>query len=50
VSIDPHQAAAAVLRCAPPMDRNTLYIRLWLIWLAILVLGFAYVLFRDRAF
>ena len=49
-SIDPHQAAAAVLRCASPMDRNTLYIRLWLIWVAILVIGFAYVLFSDRAF
>ena len=34
----------------PPMDRNTLYIRLWLIWLAILVVGFAYVLFSDKAF
>jgi hypothetical protein len=48
--VDPHQAAAAVLRCASPMDRDTLYIWLWLIWLAILVVGFAYVLFSDRAF
>ena len=32
------------------MDRDTLYIRLWLIWLAILVIGFAYVLFSDSAF
>jgi len=32
------------------MDRNTLHIWLWLIWLAILVVGFAYVLFSDRAF
>jgi hypothetical protein len=32
------------------MDRDTLYLRLWLIWLAILVIGIAYVLFSDKAF
>jgi hypothetical protein len=32
------------------MDRDTLYIRLWLIWLAILVVGIAYVLFSGGAF
>jgi hypothetical protein len=32
------------------MDRDTLYIRLWLIWLAILVVGIAYVLFSVGAF
>jgi hypothetical protein len=30
------------------MDRDTLYIRLWLIWLAILVVGVAYVLFSGE--
>ena len=49
-SIDPDQIAAVALQYASPMDRNTLYIRLWLIWMAILVIGFAYVLFSDRAF
>jgi hypothetical protein len=32
------------------MDRNTLYIRLWLIWMAILAIGFAYMLFSVGAF
>jgi hypothetical protein len=32
------------------MDRDTLYIRLWLIWLAILVVGVAYVLSSMGAF
>ena len=49
-SIDLHQVTAAVLRCAAPMDRDTLYIRLWLIWLAILVVGVAYVLSSMGAF
>ena len=34
----------------PPMDRDTLYIRLWLIWLAIMVVGVAYVLSSMGAF
>jgi hypothetical protein len=32
------------------MDRDTLYIRLWLIWLAIMVVGVAYVLSSMGAF
>ena len=42
--------SAAVFRYAAPMDRNTLYIRLWLIWLAILVVGGACVFFSMGAF
>ena len=42
--------SAAVLRCAAPMDRDTPYIRLWLIWLAILVVGGACVVFSMGAF
>ena len=34
----------------PQWTADTLYLRLWLIWVAILVIGFAYVLFSDRAF
>jgi hypothetical protein len=49
-SIDPDQIVAVALQYTSPTDRNTLYIRLWLIWMAILVIGFAYVLFSDRAF
>jgi hypothetical protein len=30
------------------MDRDTLYIRLWLIWLAIMVIGAAYLLFSGE--
>jgi hypothetical protein len=33
------------LQHASPMDRNTLYIWLWLIWMIILVIGGAYVLY-----
>ena len=33
-----------------PLDRDKLYIQLWLIWLAILVVGFAYVLSSVGAF
>ena len=32
------------------MDRDTLYIRLWAIWTAILVIGGAYLLFSVGAF
>ena len=32
------------------MDRDTLYLWLWLIWLAILVIGIASVLFSVVAF
>jgi hypothetical protein len=32
------------------MDRDTLYIRLWLIWLAIVETGIAYVVLSAGAF
>jgi hypothetical protein len=31
------------------MDRNNLYIGLWMIWMAFLVVGIAYVLFSEGA-
>lgn len=34
---------------ALPMDRNNLYIWLWLIWMAFLVVGIAYVLLSAGA-
>jgi hypothetical protein len=30
------------------MDRNDLYIGLWLIWMIVLAVGFAYVLFSGK--
>jgi hypothetical protein len=37
-------------RYAAAMDRDTLYLRLWLVWLVILVVGVAYVLSTMGAF
>lgn len=37
------------LHYTPPIDRNSLYLWLWLIWMAFLVVGIAYVLFSAGA-
>ena len=41
IQINRSSAAAHVLN---DMDRNNLYLRLWLIWMALLIGGFAYML------
>ena len=35
---------------APAMDRDNLYIRLWLVWTVILAAGIGYALFSAGAF